>query len=191
MTSMTEIFEQIYRDKVWVTKHQNPPSLSGPSSFAQWAHEYYTFLYEFIDKNSVTSVVDYGCGDNGLYDDFDWGPINYTGIDVSQTAINLARMKHPDKTFICTETFDVPAADLLIVKDVFGHWSGGKSTKKLGNQLHLITEFMDRNHKKFRCVLIVDGGDLSKYFPKDFNFYNLHINFNKKPKILHIKGAPV
>jgi SAM-dependent methyltransferase len=189
MTSMTEIFEQIYQDKAWVTKHHNPTSLSGPGSFPTSTVEYHKFLSEFINKNHINSVVDYGCGDSGVYDNFDWGNVSYTGIDVSQTAINLARTRHPNKTFVCTETFDVSSADLLIVKDVFGHWSGERSTQGLGNQLHRITEFLNLNHKKFRCVLIVDGGDLSEYFPEDFAFYIKNLKFNKKLKTIHIKES--
>jgi len=186
---MTEIFEQIYRTGAWVTKHKNPSSLSGPESFPERTKEYHKFLSEFVAKNHIRSVVDYGCGDTGVYDNFDWGAVAYTGIDVSQTAIDLARARDPNKTFICTETLDVPAADLLIVKDVFGHWSGGKSTQGLGDRLHNITDFMELNHKKFRCVLIVDGGDLSQYFPEDFDFYIKEIKFQKKIKTLHIKEA--
>jgi hypothetical protein len=189
MTSMTEIFEQIYQDKAWVTNHHNPTSLSGPGSFPTSTEEYHKFLSEFINKNHINSVVDYGCGDSGVYDNFDWGNMSYTGIDVSQTAINLARTRHPSKTFVCTETFDVSGADLLIVKDVFGHWSGEKSTQGLGNQLHRITEFLNLNHKKFRCVLIVDGGDLSEYFPEDFAFYIKNLKFNRKLKTIHIKES--
>ena len=187
MKSMTEIFEEIYQSGSWVTKHHDPSSLSGPESFPSRAKEYYKFLNQFLSKNSIRSVVDYGCGDTGVYDEFDWQNIQYTGIDVSPTAISRARARHPDKTFICEETLTVPSADLLIVKDVFGHWSGERSTDGLGNQLHKITEFLNINQHKFRCVLIVDGGDLSEYFPVEFKYHIEEIKFLKKTKTLHIK----
>jgi SAM-dependent methyltransferase len=186
---MTEIFEKIYQTGAWVVKHVDPPSLSGPGSFPQYAVEYQKFLKVFLTKNNIQSVVDYGCGDTAVYHGFDWSAIKYTGIDVSATAIKLARDKHPDKNFICTETMDVPAADMLIVKDVFGHWSGEKSTLGLGNQYHKITEFLNINHHKFKCVLIVDGGELGEYFPKDFSYRVEQIKFKKKTKILHIKES--
>jgi SAM-dependent methyltransferase len=187
MKSMTEIFEEIYQTGSWVTKHNNPSSLSGPESFSSRASEYYKFLNQFLSKNFVKSVVDYGCGDTGLYDEFDWKDIQYTGIDVSQTAIDRARKRHPDKTFICEETLTVPSADLLIVKDVFGHWNGEKSTVGLGNQRHKITEFLNINQDKFRCILIVDGGNLSEYFPPDFKYHIQEVKFLKKTKTIHIK----
>jgi SAM-dependent methyltransferase len=187
MSKFTEVFENIYQNKTWVSKHKNPTSLSGPGSFVGRTKEYHVFLNEFIKKHKIQSVVDYGCGDCGVYDGFDLNNLNYFGIDVSRTAIELAQKKYPTKQFLCTETLDIPVGDLLIVKDVFGHWSGEKSTDGLGNQLHLIADFLNFNYDKFKFILIVDGGSLMEHFPAYCEFKLQKLMLGKKTKTLHIK----
>ena len=88
--SITEFFEKIYKDKTFVHQYENPISLSGPGSFPENNKNYFLFLKEFLSKNNIKSVVDYGCGDFQLYKDFPWNDIKYLGIDVSETAINIA-----------------------------------------------------------------------------------------------------
>jgi len=56
---------------------------------------------------------------------------------------------------LCQDTFDLPSADLLIVKVVFGHWEGKKNdVVGLGDKLYLITDFLDKNINKFNLILI-------------------------------------
>jgi hypothetical protein len=187
MSKFTEIFENIYQNKTWVSKHSNPSSLSGPGSFVGRTKDYHIFLDKFIKKHNIQSIVDYGCGDIGVYDGFDLSKLTYLGIDVSITAIELARKKYPTKQFLCTETLEVPSGDLLIVKDVFGHWCGKKSTDGLGNQMQLITDFLNFNFDKFNYILIVDGGSLVEYFPARYKFKLQELVIGKKTKTLHIK----
>ena len=88
--TLTEFFEKIYKDKVFVNRYENPVSLSGPGCFAENIINYFLFLKEFLSKNNVKSIVDFGCGDFQLYKDFFSKDIKYLGIDVSETAINIA-----------------------------------------------------------------------------------------------------
>lgn len=189
MKSMKDMFEEIYQTGAWVTKHNDPASLSGPESFPSRATAYLELLKKFLVKNQIKSVVDYGCGDNGLYKGFDWGSTEYTGIDVSATAISIAQRNNPNNTYICEETLDLPTADMLICKDVLGHWSGHKSTKDMGDQRHLITEWLNKNYNKFSYIIITDAheGMIENYFPPYVVFETQMINFGKKLKKVYIK----
>ena len=190
MSLFYKIFENIYKKKIWTDSNlKNPPSYSGPGSYPKNAEIYLKFLKLFIDQNNITSVVDYGCGDLGLYNNFSWTNIDYLGIDVSSEAIRLAKLLYKQKVkLLCQDTFDLPSADLLIVKDVFGHWEGKKNDViGLGDKLYLITDFLDRNINKFKFILICDGieGIIEKYFPINFKFKKYYVDFSNKKKILY------
>ena len=205
--SITEFFEKIYKDKAFVDQYENPVSLSGPGSFPENNKNYFLFLKEFLNKNNIKSVVDYGCGDFKLYKDFPWNDIKYLGIDVSETAINIANdYSNNNIKFLCKETIDLPEADLLLVKDVFGHWLPDSSTNidiingvkkqkeiQLGNYYNLITDFLNINVSKFKYIIIVDNlnGDIEKYFPESFKFNKIKIRFTgkyvEKDKKVYIK----
>jgi SAM-dependent methyltransferase len=205
--SITEFFEKIYKDKAFVDQYENPVSLSGPGSFPENNKNYFLFLKEFLNKNNIKSVVDYGCGDFKLYKDFPWNDIKYLGIDVSETAINIANdYSNNNIKFLCKETIDLPEADLLLVKDVFGHWLPDSSTNidiiegvkkqkeiQLGDYSNLITDFLNINVSKFKYIIIVDNlnGDIEKYFSESFKYNKIKIKFTgkyvEKDKKVYIK----
>lgn len=170
--SFTDHFDKIYKEKRWVSRYSNPSSLSGPGSFPEISQKYLDFLSNFCENNNIKSIVDYGCGDVAIYEEFNLKKYSYTGIDASQRAIDIAQKKYPNMTFKCQETFDIPSGDLLIVKDVFGHWSGVRSTKGLGDKSNLIKDFLKINYNNFPFILIVDGhdADLEKYFEDGMKF---------------------
>ena len=183
--SMTDFFEKIYKNKTFVSQHENPASLSGPGSFPENCTNYFSFLRKFLIKNNIKSVIDYGCGDFQLYKNFPWNDINYLGIDVSKTAINIANQHSTNNIkFLCKETIDLPEADLLIVKDVFGHWLPGNSTINLNDRPSIITDFLNINENKFKYIIIVDNsnGNIKEYFPTSFRYNLIHIRFEGKPK---------
>ena len=49
---MKTFFEKIYQEKVFVTGHEEPASLSGPGSFPENVVHYLLFLKEFIENNT-------------------------------------------------------------------------------------------------------------------------------------------
>jgi SAM-dependent methyltransferase len=61
---------------------------------------YYTFLDIASDLNDAT-VLDYGCGTGDLYKFFQRRGITvrYTGVDINENFINLAKGKYPECTF--------------------------------------------------------------------------------------------
>ncbi|MEL7409485.1 MAG: class I SAM-dependent methyltransferase, partial [Cyanobacteria bacterium J06558_2] len=66
------------------------------------------------------SILDVGCGDLEVIKAFKLS--NYTGVDISSQAIELARQKRPDLNFILLENnLSIPAADLVICLEVLIH----------------------------------------------------------------------
>ena len=121
---MTEVnkdsFSRIYDRHTW-----HGQSLSGPGSDAKRTIEFCSLLARFLRHQNIQSVVDLGCGDWGYSHLIDWGSVKYTGIDVVESVIENNKLQYakPNISFLCADAAyqDIPAADLLIVKEVLQH----------------------------------------------------------------------
>jgi SAM-dependent methyltransferase len=119
MPSHAEIFDDIYRSDAW-------SGGSGMGSREELTRDYRTFLQYFLNDNHIKSVVDLGCGDWQFSRHMDWTGIDYTGLDVSTLALERAQaFARPGIRFaqVNAVTDPLPAAEILIVKDVLQHWS--------------------------------------------------------------------
>lgn len=119
MPSHAEIFDDIYRSDAW-------SGGSGMGSREELTRDYRTFLQYFLNDNHIKSVVDLGCGDWQFSRHMDWTGIDYTGLDVSALALERAQaFARPGIRFaqVNAVTDPLPAAEILIVKDVLQHWS--------------------------------------------------------------------
>ncbi len=70
---------------------------SGAGSYGRLAIFKANVINDVINKHEVNSLIEFGCGDGEqlkLYE-----VKEYTGIDISETALRMCRKKHPDKTF--------------------------------------------------------------------------------------------
>ncbi|MCX8069565.1 MAG: class I SAM-dependent methyltransferase, partial [Thermodesulfovibrionales bacterium] len=69
--------------------------------------EHYKTILE-VANLSNSKVLDFGCGKGDLYQYFKEVGINvdYTGIDINERLINLARLKHPDARFLCMDILE-------------------------------------------------------------------------------------
>ena len=95
-------------------------------------------------------MLDVGCGDWQLGQLMDWTGIDYTGLDVSAVVLkNTRRFASRTVRFIegDARTVALPKADLLLVKDVFQHWSNAD-----------IAGFLPKL-AAFRFALITNGSD--------------------------------
>ena len=113
-----KVFDDIYKENKWRVG-------SGPGSTVENTEPYRDFISTFLKERSITSVLDIGCGDWQFSRLIDWGNVRYSGADVSETALELARKAAPaGYTFMpLNATKDpLPEADLLIMKDVLQHW---------------------------------------------------------------------
>jgi SAM-dependent methyltransferase len=120
MTPLADQFDYIYTNNIWRCG-------SGEGSLLFHTGGYIRFLESFIKKYDVKTIVDLGCGDWQFSCQVDWNDAQYLGLDIVRSVIerNRALYSKPGVSFeLSPERFDeLPAADLLIVKDVLQHWS--------------------------------------------------------------------
>lgn len=118
------IFTTIYEYAIW-GKNAEGNGTSGHGSRVQHTAAYRNLVEQFMESHNITSVIDVGCGDWEFSQYIAWGTVNYIGYDIVEPVIqrNRARYKSANIDFIHANFLDVdlPAADLLICKDVLQH----------------------------------------------------------------------
>ena len=102
------------------------------------------FIADYIEDGD--NILDYGCGNGRLLEILKGKKINYTGVDVSQKLIDLAKIKYPEheETF-----FKIASQDSLAFSDnffnkviaiaVFHHFPQSYAEKMAG-ELYRITK---------------------------------------------------
>jgi hypothetical protein len=119
-----EVFSKIYRNAEW-GKNAKGEGFSGSGSLLENAKPYMTYLEDFLTAHQIQSVVDLGCGDWEFSKCLNWKNIYYLGLDVVQKVIqkNVEQFSKQNIVFSCIEgaSAQLPAADLLICKDVLQH----------------------------------------------------------------------
>lgn len=91
-------------------------------------NRFFDALARELVAQKPASVLDFGCGEAFLLDELAQRCVSlpsYTGIDVRQDALESARARYPNKTFLCVDLFDpclndVPA-DLVLAVQVLEH----------------------------------------------------------------------
>lgn len=123
--SHKEDFTKIYDNNTW--------GGSGGGSSPEATVDYRKYLETFIKEKNIKSVIDYGCGDWGFSNHIDWNGVEYIGMDCVDSVIkkNIQNFGS-DKIKFKNSEIITDDADLLIIKDVFQHWSNNE-----------ITEFLD------------------------------------------------
>jgi SAM-dependent methyltransferase len=114
---LREQFCRIYDQKLWGLG-------SGVGSSPENTVEYRSFLRQFMRCNHIRSVVDLGCGDWQFSRYVDWSGVTYVGVDVVPSVIesNQREFANGHITFRKFESLaKLPAADLLVCKDVLQH----------------------------------------------------------------------
>ena len=79
-------------------------------------------INDFITKNNIQSVIDFGCGDGYLAEQI--GACDYLGFDVSKCAVRLCRNRmkdHPTKSFFSTRAYAGEMSDVALSIDVIFH----------------------------------------------------------------------
>ena len=136
-SALTNTFNRIYTEGTW-GRDSAGKGTSGTGSTLEITREYRAYVEDFIKKQGVTSVVDAGCGDWGFSSAIDWGEASYLGVDIASDVIEVVRKKY-EKGKIRFQVGDIteelPAADLLISKDVLQHLSNDLVHKFIKNNL--------------------------------------------------------
>jgi len=134
---LSDTFNRIYAEGKW-GKDVAGKGVSGSGSTVTITREYRAYVEDFIRTHQVRSVVDAGCGDWGFSSAIDWGDASYLGVDIASDVIAATRNKH-QKGNIRFEVGDIteelPAADLLISKDVLQHVSNELVHRFIRNNL--------------------------------------------------------
>ena len=134
---LADTFNRIYAEGTW-GRNSAGKGTSGSGSTLEITREYRAYIEDFIRKNRVRSVVDAGCGDWGFSSAIDWGEASYLGVDIASDVIEAVRRKHEKGKIrfqVGDITEDLPAAELLISKDVLQHLSNGLVQKFIRNNL--------------------------------------------------------
>jgi SAM-dependent methyltransferase len=134
---LTNTFNRIYAEGTW-GKDVAGKGTSGTGSTLEITREYRAYVEDFMKKHSVKSVVDAGCGDWSFSSAMDWGNASYLGIDIASDVIAAVRNKHETdkiKFQVGDITDELPAAELLISKDVLQHLSNELVHKFIRNNL--------------------------------------------------------
>lgn len=151
---MEQIFTYIYENKLWgnnYNNHYNGSSGEG-SSINYNKDSYVLFLKKFIQDNSITSVVDLGCGDficgPYIYSDLN---VSYKGYDIYKKVVDFNSSQYPKTKFefihldFYNNKEEIQGGDLCILKDVIQHWSL--------NQIYNFLDYLVES-KKFKYILI-------------------------------------
>jgi hypothetical protein len=134
---LTTIFNRIYAEGTW-GKDIAGTGTSGTGSTLEITREYRAYVEDFIKKHDVKSVVDAGSGDWSFSSAMDWGDASYLGVDIASDVIAAVRNKHENgkiKFQVGDIADELPAADLLICKDVLQHLSNELVHKFVRNNL--------------------------------------------------------
>lgn len=124
--------------------------------------------FQFLKKNG--SLLDVGCGEGILQERI--APSNYSkyfGLDISQEAIKIAKIKADDKTFFtCTNLNDFEPAekyDAIVFNEALYYVGNHEAVVKRYSQflkpdgIFIFSNFLNQNKK-------ISWADIEKYFPK-------------------------
>ncbi|WP_083639238.1 class I SAM-dependent methyltransferase [Algoriphagus marinus] len=95
---------------------------SGDGSYGRLAEFKAAFLNDFVDKENINSIIEFGCGDGNQLSLMNYK--NYLGLDISEFILNKCRKKFnldKSKRFELTSNYAGEKADLSISLDVIFH----------------------------------------------------------------------
>lgn len=105
----------------WETRYQNGGN-SGDGSYGVLAEYKAEFINNFIKKNNITSLLEYGCGDCNQLEIIHCERI--IGVDVSSECIQICKNKLPNHNFFVlnkNKKLTKTKVDLIVSLDVLYH----------------------------------------------------------------------
>lgn len=137
-----DAFRRIYASDHW-------QGGSGAGSQIEATDAYRQILEAVLRGRDITTVVDAGCGDWQFSRLIDWSATRYLGVDIVPEVVesDRAAFGRDNVEFIAADirTAPLPAADLLICKDVLQHWD-----------IDSVRNFLDRNLVRYRYALVTN-----------------------------------
>lgn len=95
-----------FRSKSYWNERYKSGGNSGEGSYKKYAEYKSKIINDFIEKNKIYKMIDFGCGDGNQTSDININ--NYLGFDVSKKAIELCKNKycnHTNKEFLFYKNF--------------------------------------------------------------------------------------
>jgi SAM-dependent methyltransferase len=105
----------------WEERYQKGGN-SGPGSYDNLAEFKGEIINQFVERNKVNSVIEFGCGDGNQLKFFKFN--SYIGFDISEKSIQLCRKiyrRDNSKKFVLLDDFNQEKADLTLSLDVIYH----------------------------------------------------------------------
>lgn len=153
---VSSTFTSIYENKRWGVKGEEKFN-SGTGSDDYISKNFVDFARKYIQKNNIISIVDLGCGDFRVGEQYILPEVKkYIGVDVVDTLIQHHQKEHSDevKSFKCLDIINdpLPKAELCIIRQVLQHLSN-EQVKEILIKL-----------RTYKYVLVCDhvpGGDFT------------------------------
>jgi hypothetical protein len=123
---------------------------SGPGTSPRYNRPFLDFLTDFITSAHIRSIVDYGCGDWTMFSKYEFGEVDYLGIDVVKSVVEKNRQRYARRRVEFRSALPLSqetcSADLLLMKDVLLHLPNGQCA-----------DFLDYARSRFRFGIFVNG----------------------------------
>lgn len=119
---MRDVFQKIYDENLW----QSEESVSGTGSTMEQTAEVRRFLPHLLEAFDVRTLLDIPCGDLNWISKIDLGIEQYIGADIVPQLIAGNRTKYPNEDIfkvLDITTDDLPQVDMVLVRDLLGHFS--------------------------------------------------------------------
>lgn len=144
---MREVFEDIYKTNYW----NNSESVSGHGSDMEATEVIRRELPKLVERLTITNILDIPCGDFYWFKEMKLDVV-YIGGDIVQELVDIDRKRYPGVDFrVLDATKDkLPEVDLILCRDMLGHFSNFDVKKALnnfrasGSKYLLATTFPDR-----------------------------------------------
>lgn len=163
--SNAEIFDKIYKDKIWGANKNGDANSGAGSHSAYIIDPYINVVNSLITKIKPTSIVDLGCGDFNVGKNFVGKVEKFIACDVSSVIIERNKLEHKNLTNVEFKQLDIstdslPKGEIAFVRQVLQHLSN-ESIKKFVDQIN--------NFRPFNYLLVTEHISKSDFIVENIN----------------------
>ena len=195
--SLEDIFSKIYKNNLWDDKilNNNNPFFSGAGSHKKEIVEpYVEIIIKFLKKQNKPIIIDAGCGDFNIGNNFVKFSDKYYAFDIVENLIEHNKKKFKldnlffEKKDITTDI--LPNGDILFLRQVLQHLNNNSILKFLRNikgkfKFIIVTEHVPYNDYK-KNLDRISGGFLGNYSGIFLEEEPFKMNYLKKEELLSI-----
>ncbi len=118
---------QAFWDERWEGGYE---SCDGTDTHGPRAREYHRLVKQAINYTDCKTMLDVGCGSCNQWLKCPVAKENFYGVDISQDALDMAKIKWPEAQFYCLDVTkpgvwpfwdQLPEADLITCSDMLNH----------------------------------------------------------------------